>query len=303
MIKSVTVKNYLGDSIELVLTRPDTSGFIIKSIEGLGPAKANINTSDISTNDGGMFNSSRLDKRNITLDLEFYQSPKESIEDIRQKSYKYFPIKRKVYLTIETDNRVLETEGYVESNEPNIFSKNEGSSISIICPDPYLYSKNRNETVFSGVEPLFEFPFSNESLTEPLLELGAIENKQEQVITYTGDAEVGVSIYIHALGDASDITIVNTGTREQMTIDTSKLEALTGSAIIAGDSITIHTQKGAKSVTLLRDGITTNILNCIKKNSSWFTLVKGDNLFAYKAETGSSNLQFSVLNKIAYDGV
>lgn len=226
-----------------------------------------------------------------------------NIEDTRQKSYKYFPIKRKVRLTIETDNRILETEGYVESNEPNIFSKNEGSSISIICPDPYLYSKERDETVFSGVQPVFEFPFENESLIEPLMELGSIENKQEQVVTYNGDAEIGISIYIHALGEASNITIVNTGTGEQMTIDTDKLEALTGSAIIAGDTIIIHTQKGEKSISLLRDGKTTNILNCMKKNSNWFTLVKGDNLFAYRAETGSSNLQFSILNKVAYDGV
>lgn len=78
MIKSVTVTNYLGDSIKLDLTRPDASGFIIKSIEGLGPAKASINTSDISTNDGGIFNSSRLDKRNIVFDLEFFPAPKET---------------------------------------------------------------------------------------------------------------------------------------------------------------------------------------------------------------------------------
>lgn len=303
MIRSITIRNHLDNSIKLELTRPDLSGFIIKSIDGLGPAKANINTVDIATNDGSIFNSSRLDKRNITLDLEFFQTDTESIEDVRQKTYKYFPVKQRVYVTVETDNHTLETEGYVESNEPNIFSKNEGTNISIICPDPFFYSNSAEETIFSGVESLFEFPFSNDSLTTPLLEFGIIRNKTEQVIVYDGDGEVGISIHIHALGSASNIKIANIKTREIMILNTDKLATLTGSGIKAGDDITINTQKGNKNVTLLRDGVRTNILNCIEKGSKWFTLVKGDNIFAYTAETGSSNLQFYIANKVAYDGV
>ena len=44
MIHSITVTNYLGDSIVLELARPEQSGFIVKSVEGLGPAKGNVNT-------------------------------------------------------------------------------------------------------------------------------------------------------------------------------------------------------------------------------------------------------------------
>lgn len=305
MIKSVTVKNNFNESLKLELTRPEDSGFVVKSIDGLGPAKANINVSDISTNDGGIFNSSRLDKRNITIDLIFFQTSGETIEDIRQKSYKYFPVKKKVHLTIETDNHTLETEGYVESNEPDIFSQNESCNISIICPDPFFYSADNSETVFSGIEPSFEFPFENDSVTVPLLELSTIQNKTEQVVTYDGDAEIGMMIYIHALGDVSNITIVNTRTRDKMVINTDKLKTLMGTedAIIAGDTITINTKKGDKSITLLRDGKKTNILNCLERGSKWFTLVKGDNLFAYAAETGDANLQFTITNRVAYDGV
>ena len=305
MIKSITVKNYLNDQITLELTRPEKSGFIVESIDGLGPAKANINVTDISTNDGGIFNSSRLDKRNIVMNLIFLQSPTETIEDIRQKSYKYFPIKKKIYITIETDNHISETEGYVESNEPDIFSDMEGTSISIICPNPFFYSKKLNETIFSGVESAFEFPFENNSITEPLLELGFIQNKTEQIIVYDGNSEIGMTIYIHAIGDASNITIANNLTRETMVINTDKLKLLLGTetAIIKGDTITINTTQNNKSVTLLREGKTTNILNCVERGSKWFTLVKGDNIFSYDAETGATNLQFYIANRVAYDGV
>lgn len=304
MIQSITVTNYLGDSIKLELARPEKSGFVVKSVTGLGSGKANINTTEVATNDGSLFNSSRLPSRNIVISLKYLWN--DSVEDVRQLSYKYFPIKKKVTLLIETDNRLAEIDGYVEANDPDIFSKDEGSDISIVCPNPFFYSagnKGLNTTVFYGVEPLFEFPFSNESLTECLLEMGAIQNQTEKVIVYNGDAEIGVTITIHAVGEAGTITIYNTGTREIMRIDANKLETFTGSGIIAGDDIVICTVKGSKSITLQRAGKSTNILNCLDKDADWFQLAKGDNVFAYTAESGSSNLQFRIENRIIYEGV
>lgn len=307
MIYSIVVTNYLGDRIKLELGKPDISGFLIKSITGLGPAKANVNTTEVSTNDGSLFNSARLSQRNIVLDLVFINTVYgENIEDLRQKSYKYFPLKKSVELTIETDNRYVKTTGYVESNEPNIFSSQEGTQISIICPDPYFYSAGEdgnNVTNFYSIDPMFEFPFSNESLDEPLLVFGEIQIKTEGVITYHGDSEIGVMIYIHAIGPATNINIYNTETREVMRINTEKISSLTGKGIVASDDIVINTVKGEKSITLIREGVSYNILNCLDKNTDWFTLAKGDNIFAFTADSGVTNLQFRVENKVIYEGV
>lgn len=307
MIYSLAVTNFLGDRIRLELGKPENTGFLIKSITGLGPVKANVNTTEVATNDGSMFNSARLSQRNVVIQMVFVNSIYgEDIEAIRQKSYKYFPIKKNVELVIETDNRYVRTTGYIESNEPDIFSKQEGTQISIICPDPYFYSASEdgdNVTDFYSIDPMFEFPFSNESLTEPLLVFGEIQIKTEGVITYSGDSEIGVMIYIHAIGPAEYINIYNTETREVMTIDTVKLEKLTGRGLIAGDDIIINTLKGEKSITLVRSGVSYNILNCLDKNTDWFTLVKGDNIFAFTADSGVTNLQFRIENKVIYEGV
>ena len=307
MIYSIVVTNYLGDRIKLELGKPDVSGFLIKSITGLGPAKANVNTTEVSTNDGSLFNSARLSQRNIVLDMVFINTVYgESIEDLRQKSYKYFPLKKSVELTVETDNRYVKTTGYVESNEPNIFSSQEGTQISIICPDPYFYSAGEdgnNVTNFYSIDPMFEFPFSNESLDEPLLVFGEIQIKTEGVITYHGDSEIGVMIYIHAIGPSTNINIYNTETREVMRINTEKISSLTGKGIVASDDIVINTAKGEKSITLIREGVSYNILNCLDKNTDWFTLAKGDNIFAFTADSGVTNLQFRVENKVIYEGV
>lgn len=305
MIKSVTITNYLNESVKITLADGDPEhGMIIKSITGLGPPKADVSMTDLATMDGSVFNSARAEKRNIVIGMFFSFAP--TIEDSRQRTYKYFPIKKPLTFLIETDNRIVETIGFVESNEPDIFSDKESNQISLVCDDPYFYSageNGNNTTVFFGVEPLFEFIFSNESLDESLIEFGSIENETEKTIYYDGDSEIGVTITIHATGEVGDITIYNTGTREVMKINASKIEALTGSGIVSGDDIIITTTRGNKKIMLLRSGRYTNILNALDKESDWFQLAKGDNVFAYTAEYGSTNLQFRIENQTIYEGV
>lgn len=304
MIKSVTITNHLDESIKLDLFNPEESGFIIKNIEGLGPVKANINFKELATNDGSIDNSARLSSRNIVMSLQFMESP--TIEETRLKSYKYFPIKRNIKFLIETDSRICETIGRVETNVPTIFSNAEGCQISILCPNPYFYSAGENgtnQTIFYGTEPLFEFPFSNESLTEDLIEFGSIENRTEGTIYYDGDTEIGITIQIHAVGEAEGLVIYNTKTREIMRINDDKLKSLMGSGIQAGDEITITTSRGEKGIYMLRSGVTTNILNSLEKPIKWFQLSKGDNTFAYTASAGLTNLQFRIENKVIYEGV
>lgn len=305
MIKSVTVTNYLGESLKMELTNPYDSGIAITDITGIGPGKADINVTELTSSDGSLHNSSRLGTRNIVMTLRFMFAP--DIETVRQKTYRFFPIKKELTLTFETDNRSCCITGYVESNEPVIFEENEYTQISIVCPDPYFYSLRADSTVFSGVVSMFEFPFSNEvqnnEETERFLIMSDLQFETEQTVYYSGESEIGMTIRIRAIGTVENLTIFNTRTREFIKLDTDKLQQITGSVIIAGDEITICTVKGKKSIRLLRDGVTTNILNCMTKDSSWIQLVKGDNILAYTADSGAEKLYFSVETNVIYEGV
>lgn len=302
MIQSITVTNYLGEQLKLELTRPELSGFIVMSVTGLGPVKANINTTETAMNDGSQFNSARADSRNIVISLRYLPNP--TIEDTRQLSYRFFPVKKKLTLLIETDNRSLEIDGYVESNEPDIFSQEEGADISIICPFPFFHSPNDTITFFGSVDPLFEFPFSNESLTEPLLEFSEIKKNPVRDIVYTGDADTGITIRIHASGEIGNIVLYNLTTNETMRIDVEKIAAITqSSGLIARDEVVITTEKGNKSAVLIREGKSTNILNSIDRGSAWFQISKGPNTLAYATDSGQDNIQIEVQNKILYEGV
>ena len=301
MIKSITITNYLGKSIVIDMLNPWSSGFAIKSITGLGPPMANINQTDLASADGSRTNSTRVTGRNIVLTL--YPLSNSTVEEMRIQSYKYFPIKQRLKFTIETDTRKAYTYGYVESNEPDIFSQSETQVISIVCDSPYFTSFESNVVLFHGITSVFEFPFENNSLEDDLIEFSTIQQTNSANVYYSGDAENGVEIEIHAIGVASGLTIYNLTTRDVMKIDDDLLAAITGSGIVAGDTITIDTVKGEKSIVLLRNGVSTNILNTLGKNPNWFQLVQGDNVFAYTVDIGNDNLEFRILTNILYEGV
>lgn len=318
MIKMLRVTNDTGDSLDIELSKPALSGFVISSISGLGPVKADINTTEIVSDNGSLYNSSRIPSRNIVINTLFMSDT--SIEDIRLKSYQYFPVNKQIKLEIITDNMDVEIDGYVESNEPNIFSKKEGSTISILCPDPFFYAAGFGAiqtTVFSGIRAMFEFPFMNDSPRENLLVMSDIVHREREVITYMGDYDIGISMSINITGVVGDITIVNVNTREQFKIDAYKSNEIVKKStpvdpakvryFVDKDEILIDTIKGNKSAKLVRGGIEYNILNAVDKQSSWFTLTRGDNIFGYTAilteNLDGSNASFTITNRKRYAGI
>lgn len=226
MIKSVTVVNNVGDSLKIdIFDTTPQHGLIIKNIDGLGPVKATINTDKSANSDGEFFNSSKLEKRNIVIDLHFFDTYK-SVEDIRLTTYKYFPVKKNVTLYIETDNRYVKTVGYVESNEPEIWSDMEGCSISIICPDPGLYRADGieySDWLMYSVTKLFYFPFHNDSTSEKQLQFGSYVNDGQMYILYDGENDIGFTININFLGNAKNITLYNYQLNQRMIINTDKI--------------------------------------------------------------------------------
>lgn len=300
MIKSLTVTNPRGESLTLELSNPWSSGLMVQSIEGLGPVKADVNGAELSTMDGSLFNSARQGTRNIILTLK--PIPMPTVESTRHLTYQYFPVKKEITLRIETDERTLETTGYVESNEPDIFNKNETTQISILCFDPLFYSVNRIVSRFDNVNPMFEFPFSNDSLTSPTLIFGEILGDVGAVVNYFGDADVGVIMTIYVNSELSDFAIYKHDTNEKMEFSAEKIGRIVGEGILSGDQIVVSTIRGKRYARLIRGGVTTNIIAALNRDADWFQLTYGTNEFTLDiSENGSATIDF--IHYIAYTGV
>lgn len=332
MIKSLTVTNYIGESLKINLNDMEPKhGLLVTKIEGIGPTKATINKTDLATSDGSKYNSSKLQERNILLTFKFVESTPEltdnyvtstyNIENTRQRTYKYFPAKRECTLTIESDNRNAKAVGYVESNEPNIFNTepDEGCQISIICPDPYFYSNEPGYfphiTEFSGLDGEFEWlaepdGWSNESLTENLTELGAIKTVFDQSFPYFGDQETGVYMNIHFIAEVTtNILIIKRSPidpnqiKGSFLLEIEKFRALMGGTnFLSGDTITVNTTNNP-GIKLFRSGEYYNILNAVSRDSDWFKLDKGTNSFTFTAYGNEQNIEFRIEDYTLYEGV
>lgn len=308
MIRSITITNYLNESMIIDMMSPEKSGLAVSNIDGLGPAEANISSSDLASSDGAIFNSARLSTRQLVFTLLLV--PNEQIDEIsnaekvRRQIYKYFPIKKKATITFKTDEKEAYVTGYVETCEPTIFDQNTSVDVTVLCLDPHFYDISEMSTKFSGNVAAFSFPFSS---IDTSIKFGSIITKTYNNIYYSGDSEVGILINMHAVGEVRNVKIYNTNTHESMIFNDDQIKALTGSTIVNGDDINISTIQGNKTIKLLRNGVEYNILNALNRDADWFTLSKGDNSFAFTADedeiSNPLNLIFTINSSIIYEGI
>ncbi len=309
MIKSFEVTNHLGESLELILAEPEKSGLAVLSVTGLGQVEADVNLTDLAGSDFHTVNSAKLTKRNIVMKLKYWGT---DIEECRHITDKFFPVKKTITFKINTDHRELITEGIVEKNEPDIFSEKSGCQISILCPDPFLYSADTAIIPFGGIEPKFETPFSVEDngLVDSdgwdQFEVGNIRLIKDKTIYYTGEAETGITIQVDAIDTVRTLEFYDLDPEhnQKISIDDSILASITGGASIsAGDRIIISTVKTQKSAYLIRSGVVYNIINALGMPVQWFELMRGDNIFSYTASQGEYDMDIKIKHRIAYKGI
>lgn len=141
MLTSVEVISPRASIAPLVLSvvNAASSPFQIREIKGLGPVKADINTTPFGSVDGELYTGSTVSKRNIvlTLGLNPTWASQQTVATLRAELYKYFTPKLRVRLELTSDHMVpVGIDGYVESFEENMFSEDPEAQVSIICPEP-----------------------------------------------------------------------------------------------------------------------------------------------------------------------
>lgn len=230
----------------------------IRDIDGLGPVKADVNTTPYGSVDGESFVGAHVPKRNIVITVGLNPDWNNwSMEALRRLLYMYFMPKQSVRLVFDSTDEMpaVQIDGYTESVEPTIFSKDVELQISVVCPDPY----------FIAVEP-----------TVVIANVGSPYRN----IKYNGTIETGYTVKVMQIKppDATFISIhtgnpVTSYLRVPATISATKyymMSSLTG-------------QKYAQNVEL-NTGIITNLLSKITSGSTWPILKPGDNAIQILSE-------------------
>ena len=304
MIYKIIATNQKGDSVELDLADPWAGGIAVVGASGLGPSEGTINMVDFATADGALFNSSRIQSREIQLNLQFLGN---DIEAVRHKLLRYFRVKHQIILDFVTDTRQSYIVGYVDKNEIDIFSQKEGSNLTIKCPNPFFRLRDRtkgmNTVRFTTATPTFEFVFEDPQPDSPTLMFGAMTPTGETVINYEGDADTSTVIDIQFLGPAQGIKLFNTTTQSKINIDTNEIARIFGSAVKAGDRISISSSVGDKHVKAYRDGKVYNALSALDKDSAWVFLTPGDNMVTVRADSGIDNVSAMITFENLYESI
>lgn len=265
------IENSSGNVLTLTGNEPV---YQVIDITGLNPPPAQINTTTIVGLDGAVFNSSKLQTRNLVLTIKI----NGNVETNRLMLYSYFRTKDWCKFYYSNNTLDVSIEGYVESVECDLFTNNEIAQISILCPYPYFRSLNEVIQDFSNVQKLFVFPFSI-NIDDPIV-ISTLEDSGGVAIYNNSESETGVLIYIDFLDSASSVEIKNTKTGDDFEINYSFLE---------NDTVIINTNKGKKSITLLRNGVLTNLFSALQAGSVFFQLLPGVNNFEYLVSGSSSN--------------
>lgn len=263
--------------------------YTVVEFSGLNPPKSTININESPLIDGGTFNSSKTQVRsmNIAFAVEY------DAEASRLNAYKVLQPKKPIRMYFKSDLLDVFIDGYVEDVDPTWWAKKQTITVSILCPAPYFKSAQEIINELKATNPAFHFAFA--STDDKELKFGIIESLASVLVENNGAVEAGLIFEIYARDTVTGITIANAETSDFMTLNLT---------MEAGDLITITTAQGAKSITLLRNGQTTNVFNYLAMNSTWLMLPVGGAVFSYDVDAGEdTDLEITIKHYDLFEGV
>ena len=261
-----------------VLTLPlqGPTSFSVQDIEGLDPVAATLVSSAFAQIDGEQYQASRRQKRNIILTLGYEPDyVNTTVQSLRKILYGVFMPESRVLLRFYQDGEpMVQIYGRIETFESPKFAKEPMAVISILNFDPDFY--NPTSTIISG---------------------NTTSSNTETPHEYPGTVETGFRLQLFVNRDMSSFTIFHRPPDNSL----RSLDFLTTQPLQAGDTLTVSTVSGKKTVTLLRDGVTSSRLYDVSPTSEWINLYPGSNKLRIYA--GGAAVPFQIDYTAKYGGL
>jgi len=245
---------------------PNDDPVQIRSIDGLGPVKAELASTAFASGRGELFQGSSIGKRNIVMTLGLNPNwVDQTMATLRQQLYAYFLPEAWTKLRFFSDHMpTVDIEGIVEGFEPNIFSQDPEIQVSVLCHRPDFI--DIDATLYEGVVD---------------------DGTAELEFVYAGTVATGFELRI-------DATVTNMSYTGNFTVRNKAPEAPQDFAI---EGVLVDTTKYFKlnsvrnykraQIVSKADGMITNLLSKVTPASVWPEIRPGINLFSVAAaETG-----------------
>lgn len=252
---------------------PNNAAIQIRSIDGLGPVKSDIQSTGYATGRGELSTGQSVPKRNLLLTLGLNPNyADQSVAGLRKLLYHYFMPGTRPHFTFITDDYPdVYIDGITESFEPDIFSTDPQVQISVLCLRPDFIETGT--TTITGT-----------------IEAGTPETS----IDYSGTVPVGFQVRakssVAVPSYSGDLTIRNTvrGINHEMVLSPVVINSTKYVWVE-----TTKTLRFAHYVTTVGD-TTTDILALMTTDSEWPELLPGPNVISILTDASHDGMEFTL---------
>lgn len=259
--------------------------FIVSNVDGLTVADVDVASNTVYSMDGDRITNMQTQPREIVLDLTI--KPAVSVQEAREHILRYLKPKQPATLLMTYDLSGAEQSKAISGRISKIdmprFTDNVVAQITLYCAQPYWEDAEFIVKYISDILNLHRFQIT----WDKPLPMGVYDMTRTRQFVNDGDAAVGMVITITAQGDVVNPVLFDNMTGEYIGIDDT---------LTVGDEVVINTIRGQKSIT--KNGV--NVLSKLRQGSTWLQLDVGANIFLIDADSGASEMYFTLIFKQAY---
>lgn len=291
-MQKLTFTNKNGDSFVLGYSKP----YLLSQLSGITDVPVSIQSEKGYGQDGETTTAVVLGKRTIAIAVTVFGSSAENVYQNRRNLIKFFNPKVGE-LTILYENsfmakvitgrvQQIPTVGPLEDGRGGKFQK---AVMAIQCDMPFFADATETIKELALKLNLWELPAS---IPQSGIEFGVVTNKK---LTIINDGDVDTPIMIEWIGTVLNPQIMNETIGQYIKVNVELLE---------GEKLTINTEYGNKTVTKTdAAGNKTNAFGLIDLSSDFFSLIAGENLISYSADTGADESTLFIHYKNRFVGV
>lgn len=277
-------ENKNGQRLDLLNNR---KYFKLTQAEGLHGVEVEFSETESAYADGSTVDNARALPRGIALKFAMQGDVAASL-DVFHAVVK----SKQIGTLIKTEgDRETRIQGRVTIPPYTRLSDAVAVELQLYCGQPYWEDVNELVGTISDIVDLLYFPEEGRGFSEEGVPFGEIDTEQTQTITNDGDASVGLTIVINALGEVKNPRISCTsGTQNgwYMKLNTTLAD---------GDEVIISTHRGNKFITINGSAYKdfSPILSALEYNGAdWLQLETGSNTFNILSDTIGAKMYFHI---------
>ena len=268
---------------------------VSKDVTGISDLQDTIYSTSSMGQHGDTYVGIRIEPRDISIDGKIADADRDTQLRLRRDALKILnpELDGTLYYSYGTFTRKIDAK--VDGSP--VFTRQDISqefTVNFKCLSPFWEEENETREDIASWIGDWEFPCEIDKDDDEDMIFGHREENVIVDVYNSGHVSTGMRIVFKALGALSNPMLFNVNTREFIKVNTE---------MSAGQTITIDTSYGKKSVVLTSSGLESNIYRLIDVDSTFMQLDIGDNVFRYDAASGADNLEVTIYFSPKYLGV